>query len=83
MSDGFAGFNLMDMETGWNNILLDRIEYDPKAGAIRLNCKTKRTGSLATGYIRSEDPDLLEKIKIALEDMKGKSINEIRGAKIG
>lgn len=81
LSYGFGGSNTMDMETGLNNIFLKNIELIKNDTSLRLTGETTR-GSDVTGYIRSNDPELLKEIKNEIEKLKNKSISEVYSTKL-
>lgn len=81
LSHSFDGSNIMDMETGLNNIFLRNIESIKNNASLRLTGETT-SGSEVTGYIRSNNPELLKEIKNEIEKLKDKSISEVYYAKL-
>lgn len=81
LSHGFGGSNTMDMEFSLSNIFLENVEFINNHTALKLSCKTIK-GSEVTGYIRSENSELLEEIKNEVEKFKNKSISSVYSAKL-
>lgn len=79
LSKGFGGWlpSGTKIETGLNKLVLKRLELTNDGKAVRLICKNG-----ATGYIRSEDTNLLNEIRNVLKNLKGKTISEIYSKKV-
>ena len=81
LSHSFGGCNLMDMESGLNNIFLKAVELANNGASLKLIGETVKKSEVS-GYIKSDNLGLLKEIKKEIEKLRNKTISDIYCTKL-